>query len=137
MDAAQRDVSADSGPSELKTIYQANLGYDIDKDGASTKKLMERISSGNLSNLIVIGEDLATLPGGGAALKKLAAGSLIYIGPRRNATADAADLRIPSSAYGEFEGTWINFKGRAQRVRRGVTKGSVARGGRIVVHRTN
>jgi NADH-quinone oxidoreductase subunit G len=99
----------------------AALGYDIDKDGASTKKLMERISSGNLSNLIVIGEDLATLPGGGAALKKLAAGSLIYIGPRRNATADAADLCIPSSAYGEFEGTWINFKGRAQRVRRGVT----------------
>lgn len=32
MDAANLDVAADSGPAELHAIYQANLGYDVDRD---------------------------------------------------------------------------------------------------------
>lgn len=41
MDAARQDVAADSGPSELRAIYQANLGYDVDQDAAQCQRFMK------------------------------------------------------------------------------------------------
>lgn len=41
MDAANLDVSADSGPKELRAIYQANIGYDVDRDVTACAKFLK------------------------------------------------------------------------------------------------
>lgn len=41
MDAANLDVSAESGPRELKQIYQANLGYDVDQDATQCQRFIK------------------------------------------------------------------------------------------------
>lgn len=40
MDAINRDVAADSGPAELKAIYQENLGYDVDRDSTAARRFI-------------------------------------------------------------------------------------------------
>jgi len=42
------------------------------------------------------------------------------------AEAAHGDLVLPAAAYGEFDGTWINFQERAQRVRRALTPPGIA-----------
>jgi NADH-quinone oxidoreductase subunit G len=98
------------------------LGFDVDAGGESTKALMAEISSGRISTVLSLGEDLSRLPGGKEALAKLKeGGALLFVGPYLHASSEAAHMRMPALAYGEFEGTWVTFKGRAQRVRRAVT----------------
>jgi NADH-quinone oxidoreductase subunit G len=98
------------------------LGFDIDAGGAASRALMEEVASGKVKTVISLGEEIETLPGGEAALKVLeTGGSLVTMGPYQTASSGAAGLRIPAAAYGEAEGTWVNYSGRAQRVRRGIT----------------
>ncbi|HXI03238.1 MAG TPA: hypothetical protein VNI57_08670, partial [Candidatus Saccharimonadales bacterium] len=95
---------------------------DVDAGGASSKTLMAGVASGAVGAVLALDEDLSTLPGGEAALKALGdKGSLAAIGSYRSPTTEGAAVRIPAAAYSEFEGTWVNFRGRAQRVRRGTT----------------
>jgi predicted molibdopterin-dependent oxidoreductase YjgC len=83
---------------------------------------MEDAASGSVKALLLLGEDASTLPGGGEATEALGrSGTLMVIDPFMTKAAEAAHLRMPAAAYSEFEGTWVNFKGRAQRVRRAVT----------------
>ena len=41
MDAANVDVAADSGPAELKSIYQSNLGYDINRSTTEAARFIK------------------------------------------------------------------------------------------------
>lgn len=41
MDAANVDVAADSGPGELKAIYQSNLGYDITRSQTEAERFIK------------------------------------------------------------------------------------------------
>jgi hypothetical protein len=41
MDAANLEVAADSGPVELKAIYQENLGYDVDNDSVANGRFIK------------------------------------------------------------------------------------------------
>jgi len=100
----------------------ALLRLDVDEGGASSRALMDDVASRKITTLLAIGEDVATLPGGGAALETLGrSGTLISVSAFSGLTEAEANLRVPCAAYGEFEGTWVNHAGRAQRVRRGVT----------------
>jgi len=98
------------------------LGFDVDRGGASTRSLLADAAAGKITTLLVLGEDLSTLPGGVAVLAAIGVtGGLVVVDPFVNGAAPHAGLRIPAAAYGEFEGTYVNVTGRAQRVRRGVT----------------
>jgi len=101
------------------------LGLDVDRAGASTKALMADVASGKITTLLAVGDDLAGLPGAEEAVAALTApgrgGALFVIHPFATGAAERASIRIPAPAYGEFEGTWVNAAGRAQRVRRGLT----------------
>ena len=100
----------------------ALLGLDIDEGGGATRSLLADAASGKVKTLLALGEDLASLPGGGPAIERLARdGTLLAVGAFVSPTTIAASLSVPSAAYGEFEGTWVNQAGRAQRVRRAVT----------------
>jgi NADH-quinone oxidoreductase subunit G len=103
------------------------LGFDVDRGGTSTKSLLADAAAGRIATLLVLGEDISTLPGGGAALATLGkSGGLVVVGPFDGGSAPHAALRIPAAAYGEFEGTYVNVSGRAQRVRRGLTARAAA-----------
>ncbi|MBI3450770.1 MAG: (2Fe-2S)-binding protein [Acidobacteria bacterium] len=105
----------------------ALLGFDVDAGGGSTRALLDDVASGRITTLLAIAEDPAALPGGDRALAVLAkGGQLLTIDPFLTVSAGAAAVRVPAAAYGEFEGTYVNFHGRAQRVRRAVTPRSSA-----------
>ena len=45
---------------------------------------------------------------------------IIYEGSNENPTAAVADFVIPSATYAEKEGTFTNFEGRVQRIKKAV-----------------
>ncbi len=51
---------------------------------------------------------------------------IVVFSPFADGAAEAADRAIPTAAYGELTGTWVNFHGRAQRVRQAVEPAGVA-----------
>jgi predicted molibdopterin-dependent oxidoreductase YjgC len=99
------------------------LLFDVDRGGESTRALVADVAAGKVTTLILIGDETAALPEAepGQAAQRKPDLFVASIGPFATGHAAAAHLRIPAAAYGEFEGTWVNFHGRAQRVRRAVT----------------
>ncbi len=83
------------------------------------REIVDDVATGRVRALVVIGEDplgegLLT----SAALAKLEA--LVVIDWWRSPTAEAADVALPACGYGEAEGVFVNFEGRAQRARAAV-----------------
>jgi NADH-quinone oxidoreductase subunit G len=99
------------------------LGFDADPGGASTRAILADAASGVVRTLLVLGEEVADLPGGAEALDALRrpGGALLVVDPFATRAAGAAGVLVPAAAYGEFEGTWVTWRGRAQRVRRCLT----------------
>ncbi len=98
------------------------MGFDVDAGGASSRALMADVAASKVTTLLVAGEDASSLPGWDAAAAALEkGGSLLVMHPFLTGAAAAAKVRVPAAAYGEFEGTWVTWRGRAQRVRRATT----------------
>ena len=93
----------------------ALLGFGA-PEAAATAALAGDIAAGRVKGLLVIGEDPA---GDGWLPASAIAGleALVVIDAFRTATAEAAQVAIPSTAYGESEGVFVNCTGRAQRTR--------------------
>jgi len=72
---------------------------------------------GTKGTLLVYGGDPAAHPEVAAALSRL---QVIYLGTHRGATAEAADLVIPTAAWAEKDALWANRQGRIQRGQRAV-----------------
>ncbi|HXH28692.1 MAG TPA: molybdopterin-dependent oxidoreductase, partial [Candidatus Polarisedimenticolia bacterium] len=76
----------------------------------------EDIAAGRVKGLVVVGEDpLGDGLLGTAALEGLEA--LVVLDSWKSPTAEAAHVAIPICGYGEEEGVYVNFEGRAQRAR--------------------
>ena len=88
-------------------------------DAARVRGIADDIASGKIRGLVVIGEDPV---GDGlidaATLQKLEA--LVVIDWWTSPTVEAAHVALPCSGYGEYEGVYVNFQGRAQRLRAAV-----------------
>lgn len=81
--------------------------------------IVEKAKHGEISGLFLWGHDLAG-SFGAETLRTVRqkVKTIIYEGSNDNPTAQAADLVIPSAVYAEKEGTFTNFKGRVQRIRK-------------------
>ncbi|MCA9772828.1 MAG: (2Fe-2S)-binding protein [Myxococcales bacterium] len=92
------------------------LGYNAD----GVEKILARVADGSLKALIVLGADLTTLPPSipaGLGAKALEAAELVvFLGTHANGTAQAADYVAPLASYAETHGTFVNYKGRVQRI---------------------
>jgi NADH-quinone oxidoreductase subunit G len=90
------------------TPQQAELGTVIDK----AKK-------GELEGLFIFGHDLEKIFGA-ETLKEVRqkVKTIIYEGAHDNSTARAADVVLPAAVYAEKEGTFTNFEGRVQRIKK-------------------
>ena len=84
------------------------------------KEILEDASGGRVRGLVVVGEDLTALPGfSSALLDNLDA--LVAIDWWTSPTVERAHVALPACGYGEHEGTVVNFQGRVQRLRAGLT----------------
>jgi NADH-quinone oxidoreductase subunit G len=86
---------------------------------ATEQTVLEAAARGEIETLLVLGdpldpEDTARIDDG--LRGKLA--NLIYVGPFVDATASGATVLLPCAAWAEEDGTYVNFEGRVQRVRR-------------------
>ncbi len=101
------------------------LGMAVDADGQETAAILREAREGTIDALLALGHDLPeeVLEG----LRERGRAFLCLLTPFDDGpTAAGADLLVPSAAYGEFDGTWVNFQGRAQRVRRALTPSGLA-----------
>ncbi|HTL69913.1 MAG TPA: molybdopterin-dependent oxidoreductase [Candidatus Eisenbacteria bacterium] len=96
--------------------------------GGDLTPVVEAAKAGKLEGLFIFSHDLAKIYGAEtlAAVRK-AVKTVVYEGPNENPTAEAADVLLPSSSYAEKDGTFTNFEGRVQRIRRAVDPLGVSR----------
>ncbi len=88
-------------------------------ESATEESIQSAVRDGEIDVLLVVGDpldpnDTATLEADAKSrLKKL-----IYLGAFEGDAASQADLLLPVAGWAEEDGTYVNFEGRAQRVRR-------------------
>ncbi len=75
--------------------------------------------------IVIIGGDPAGASEAVAAA--LASRTVIYLGTHRNATSRLAQVVVPTSAWAERDGIWVNGDGRLQGIRRAVARPGEAR----------
>jgi NADH-quinone oxidoreductase subunit G len=85
-------------------------------DASRVKELLEDVAAGRVRGLVVIGEDPV---GEGLINASALAGleALVVLDWWRSPTIEAAHVALPVCGYGEAEGVFVNFAGRAQRLR--------------------
>jgi NADH-quinone oxidoreductase subunit G len=96
--------------------------------GLATGKLSEiarRVESGEITALIVLGEDAVDCGISEGALKKLQV--LVFAGILANKTSPHASVVLPTSAWAEKRGTMVNIKGRMQRLNQAIQPPGQAR----------
>ena len=81
--------------------------------------VLDAVRAGEIDTLLVLGDALD--PDDTAKLDddvRSKVRRLLYVGPFIDAAAEAAAVKIPSAAWAEEDGTFVNFEGRIQRLRR-------------------
>ena len=101
------------------------MGLYTDAGGERLEKMIAGARAGRIHTLIVFTD------GANPQLQGLLEPAnketfLCVVSPFAGPLVESADLAIPAAAYGEFDGTWVNFEGRAQHVSRAVTPPGVA-----------
>lgn len=96
------------------------LDLPVDEDNRQLLDLMTRAREGKVDAILLLGERVEGLE---AARQNT---FICTFTPFKDATVEHADLALPAAAYGEREGTWVNFQGHAQRLRAGITPPGVA-----------
>ena len=93
--------------------------FGLNESSADMTPLVEKAKRGELGGLFIFGHDLAKLYGS-ETLKTVRQNvqTIIYEGSNDNPTAQVSDIVIPSAVYAEKEGTFTNFEGRVQRIRK-------------------
>jgi predicted molibdopterin-dependent oxidoreductase YjgC len=120
-------IDADKNPN---TSGLRALG--IDPTGAEA--LLSEASGGALKALLVVRSDFSESHSR-ELLEKLAAKLefLVVLDTHHHATADHAHVLLPLASFAETDGTFVNRKGRVQRVRPAVEPPGVARPGWQVI----
>jgi NADH-quinone oxidoreductase subunit G len=84
--------------------------------GAEESGIWNAVAAGKVTTVLVLGDtldpqDTAQLPSGAKV-------EILFVGPFVSAATDAAAVAIPAASWSEADGTFVNFEGHVQRVRR-------------------
>lgn len=91
------------------------------ENAEATQRTMKLLLEGKLEALFIFGQDLISLYPGQNLRQAIAGLPLgVFIGPNHNQTSEHATLVLPAASYAEEDGTFTNFEGRVQRIRRAV-----------------
>jgi len=106
-------IQADKNPNTTGAILLGLAG----PDGPTAEQLVDDAIDGNIDVLWVFGHDLVKLFGEDR-VRKLAekVPLFIYSGTNENPTVSLAHWVLPSAAYVEKDGTFVNCHGRLQRI---------------------
>jgi NADH-quinone oxidoreductase subunit G len=88
-------------------------------EAATEAEVLDAAVRGEVAALLVAGDPLD--PGDTAALDpavRSRVASVVFVGPFLSGAAEGADVRLPAAAWAEEDGSFVNFDGRVQRVRR-------------------
>ena len=109
-------IKKDKNPNTSGASQILNLGASEDMTA-----LVEKAKGGELEGLFIFNHDLAKIFGA-ETLKVIRqkVKTIIYQGTNHNATSAVADIVLPAVTYAEKEGTFTNFEGRVQRIRKAV-----------------
>jgi len=104
-------VRADKGANAMGAAW-------IFGGAAKEADVLAAIAAGSVTTLLVLGDpldpkDTAELPAAQAAKVEV-----VFAGPFVSGAARSAAVALPSASWSEADGTYVNFEGRAQRVRR-------------------
>jgi NADH-quinone oxidoreductase subunit G len=103
------DVTPNSKGAELAGVAPSKNGLDY-------KGILKAIKEGKIKALFIIEDDiLKDDPELETLLSKL--DLLVVISTNYNKTCELADIVFPAAAYAEKNGVFVNFAGRAQRIR--------------------
>ncbi len=93
--------------------------FQLPKELEDITGVVEKAKQGLLEGLFIIGHDLARICGK-ETLDTLRRNvkTIVYTGTNKNLTAEAADFILPAASYAEKDGTFTNFQGRVQRIRK-------------------
>ncbi len=81
--------------------------------------VIEKAKAGQIKGLFIFHHDLAKIYGQDTLNQvRKNVGLIVYEGTNDNPTASAADFVIPAASYAEKEGTFTNFEGRVQRIKK-------------------
>lgn len=115
-------VSADRNPN---TNGAKVLGITGEKPGARLKEIQEKIGSGDVKGLLVLGENPIEAGLSEEDLKKLQ--TLVCSTLLPHPGLGHAEVILPNSGFAEKRGSMINVKGRLQRLNRATTPPGDAR----------
>lgn len=109
----REDKSPNALGTELAGLHPSDGAHNIDA-------ILSAVKNGSVKALIVVDEDIvAKYPELEEAFAKL--DLLIAASWEHNKTTALANIVFPSATYAEKNGTWVNYKGRIQRIRPAVT----------------
>ena len=108
-------IKADKNPNTLGATLLGLAG----PDAPDARRIVNEALAGNLDALWVMGHDLVELFGE-EKVRELPerVGLFVFSGTNENATAPLAHWVLPSAAYVEKDGTFVNCHGRLQRIGR-------------------
>jgi NADH-quinone oxidoreductase subunit G len=115
-------MSANRNPNERGARLAGACG---EHPGSRLGDIAKAISAGTVKVLIVFGEDAVAAGIPRDALERLDA--LIAVGILPNPTTELADVVLPGVSYAEKSGTFVNAKGRLQRIEAAITPPGEAR----------
>jgi formate dehydrogenase alpha subunit len=113
--------SLDDGPA--RSDFEKRWGSSLpDSAGLSAMEMMEQAQAGKLKGMLIVGENpAASFPRPSLIRKALdSLGFLVVADMFLTETARLADVVLPSASFAEKEGTFTNFEGRAQPVRKAI-----------------
>jgi NADH-quinone oxidoreductase subunit G len=108
-------IKADKNPNTMGATLIGLAG----PDAPNADQIVEQALAGDLDVLWVAGHDLVELFGEEKARKiSENVGLVVFAGPNENATVPLAHWVLPTAAYVEKDGTFVNCHGRVQRIGR-------------------
>ncbi len=108
-------IKKDKNPNSTGAGQVLGLSKELEDISA----IIEKAKRGELEGLVIFHHDIEKIYGADVLkIIRQKVKTIIYEGPNENATALAADFVLPSASYAEKEGTFTNFEGRVQRIRK-------------------
>ena len=112
-----------TGDAEERKLLEERWGRPLPvKDGLSALEIIEAAESGKLKGMFIMGENpVASFPQPSHVKKALASLDFLVVSDMfLTETAGLASVVLPAASFAEKEGTFTNFEGRVQRVRKAI-----------------